>query len=99
MVLDWMIIAVSPLVTDRLSVVMVRVTLHEVSPNAIAMAVAMDTARYLIAFLSRSFCISVNCFIGFFGWWLNILRVSVQIRARPWLVLYPAERHLSAGMV
>ena len=55
MVLDWMIIAVSPLVTDRLSVVMVRVTLHEVSPRAIAMAVAIDTARYLIALMKRCF--------------------------------------------
>ena len=55
MVLDWMIIAVSPLVTDRLSVVMVRVTLHEVSPNAIATAVAIATARYLIAFVRRCF--------------------------------------------
>jgi hypothetical protein len=27
------------------------------------MAVAMETIRYLMAFLSRSFCISVNCFI------------------------------------
>ena len=55
MVFDWMMIAVSPRVRDRLSVVMVRVTLHEVSPNAIAMAVAMDTIRYLMAFLRRSF--------------------------------------------
>jgi hypothetical protein len=29
------------------------------------MAVAMDTTRYLMAFLRHSFCISVNCFIGF----------------------------------
>ena len=65
MVFVWMMTAVSPRVRERLSVVMVRVTLHEVSPNAMAMAVAMDTTRYLIAFLSRSFCISVNCFIGF----------------------------------
>ena len=40
MVFDRMITAVSPRVRDLLSVVMVRVTLHEVSPNAIAMAVA-----------------------------------------------------------
>ena len=39
----------------RLSVVIVRVTLHEVSPNAMAIAVAMETIRYLMAFLSRSF--------------------------------------------
>ena len=64
MVFDWMMTAVSPRVSDRLSVVMVRVTLHEVSPNAIATAVATDTTRYLMAFLRRSFCISVNCFIG-----------------------------------
>ena len=63
MVFDWMIIAVSPLVTDRLSVVMVRVTLHEVSPRAIAMAVAIDTARYLIALMRRCFRVSVNLFI------------------------------------
>ena len=41
MVFDWMMTAVSPRVRERLSVVMVRVTLHEVSPNAIAMAVAI----------------------------------------------------------
>ena len=55
-----MIIAVSPLVTDRLSVVMVRVTLHEVNPRAIAMAVAMDTTR-----IGAS--ISVNSRIHFVG--------------------------------
>ena len=65
MVFDWMMTAVSPWVRERLSVVMVRVTLHEVSPNAMAIAVAMETIRYLMAFLRRSFCISVNCFIGF----------------------------------
>ena len=63
MVFDWMIIAVSPLVTDRLSVVMVRVTLHEVSPSAMAMAVAMDTTRYWMAFLRRCFCVSVSGFM------------------------------------
>ena len=55
MVFDWMIIAVSPLVTDRLSVVMVRVTLHEVSPRAIAIDVAIANARYLIALIRRCF--------------------------------------------
>ena len=55
MVLDWMKTAVSPQVRERLSVVMVRVTLHEVSPNAMAIAVAMETIRYLMAFLRRSF--------------------------------------------
>ena len=55
MVLDRMITAVSPRVSERLSVVMVRVTLHEVSPRAIAMAVAIDTIRYLIALMSRCF--------------------------------------------
>ena len=99
MVLDWMIIAVSPLVTDRLSVVMVRVTLHEVSPNAIAMAVAMDTIRYLIAFLRRSFCISVNCFIGF---GVLVVKYSPCFRVHPCFSVVdisPTERHLSAGMV
>jgi hypothetical protein len=33
-------------VSDLLSVVMVRVTLHEVSPNAMAIAVATANARY-----------------------------------------------------
>ena len=55
MVFVWMMIAVSPRVRDLLSVVMVRVTLHEVSPKAIAIAVATATARYLIAFMRRSF--------------------------------------------
>ena len=55
MVLDWIMMAVSPQVRERLSVVMVRVTLHEVSPNAMAIAVAMETIRYLMAFLRRSF--------------------------------------------
>jgi hypothetical protein len=55
MVLDCMITAVSPRVRDLLSVVMVRVTLQEVSPNAIATAVATATARYLIAFVRRYF--------------------------------------------
>jgi hypothetical protein len=36
-----MMTAVSPRVSERLSVVMVRVTLHEVSPNAMAIAVAI----------------------------------------------------------
>ena len=36
-----MMIAVSPWVRDLLSVVIVRVTLHEVSPNAIAIDVAI----------------------------------------------------------
>ena len=55
MVLDWMMTAVSPRVSERLSVVMVRVTLHEVSPNAMAMAVAIAIAKYLIALTRRSF--------------------------------------------
>ena len=50
-----MITAVSPRVRDLLSVVIVLVTLHEVSPSAMAMAVAMDTARYLMAFVRRCF--------------------------------------------
>ena len=55
MVLDWMMTAVSPRVSERLSVVMVRVTLHEVSPSAIAMDVAIATAKYLMAFRRRCF--------------------------------------------
>ena len=55
--------AVSPRVRERLSVVMVRVTLQDVSPKAMAMAVAIDTARYLIAFIRRCFWGSVNGFI------------------------------------
>ena len=70
-----MMTAVSPQVRERLSVVMVRVTLHEVSPNAMAIAVAMDMTRYLMAFLRRSFCISVNCFIGF--WCLVVGNISL----------------------
>ena len=46
-----MMMAVSPRVSDLLSVVIVRVTLHEVSPKAIAMAVA-------IASVSRTFFIT-----------------------------------------
>ena len=65
MVLVCMMMAVSPLFTDRLSVVIVRVTLHEVSPNAIATAVTMASARYLMALTSRCFCSSVNGFIAF----------------------------------
>ena len=60
MVLDWMITAVSPRVRDLLSVVMVRVILQDVSPSAMAMAVAMDSARYLMAFMSCCFCVSVS---------------------------------------
>ena len=63
MVFDWMMMAVSPWVSDLLSVVIVRVTLHEVSPMAIAMAVAIASARNLIALTSRCFCCSVNGFI------------------------------------
>lgn len=55
MVFVWMMTAVSPRVRDLLSVVMVRVTLHEVSPKAIAMAVAVATAKYLIASMRRCF--------------------------------------------
>ena len=55
MVFVWMMTAVSPRVRDLLSVVIVRVTLHEVRPRAIAMAVAMAKARYLIAFRRRCF--------------------------------------------
>ena len=58
-----MITAVSPRVRDLLSVVIVRVTLQDVSPSAMAMAVAMDTARYLMAFVRRCFCVSVSGFI------------------------------------
>ena len=47
--------AVSPRVSDLLSVVIVLVILHEVNPNAIATAVAIANARYLIAFTRRSF--------------------------------------------
>ena len=53
-------IAVSPRERERLSVVMVRVTLQDVSPSAMARAVAMDSARYLMAFMSRCFCVSVS---------------------------------------
>ena len=55
MVFVWMMIAVSPLVRDWLSVVIVRVTLHEVSPRAIAIDVAIANARYLISFRRRCF--------------------------------------------
>ena len=55
MVFVWMMMAVSPRVSEQLSVVMVRVTLHEVSPNAIVMAEAMANAKYLIAFTRRCF--------------------------------------------
>ena len=65
MVFVWMMIAVSPRVRDRLSVVMVRVTLHEVSPKAIAIAVAIANARYLIALKMRCFWVSVSLFIMF----------------------------------
>ena len=60
-----MMTAVSPRVRERLSVVMVRVTLHEVSPNAIATAVALDIAKYLIALIRRFFCVSVKFLILF----------------------------------
>ena len=63
MVFDWMMTAVSPRVSERLSVVIVRVTLHEVRPRAIAMAVAMANARYLIAFRRRCFCVLVSGFM------------------------------------
>ena len=63
MVFVWMMIAVSPRVRDRLSVVMVRVTLHEVSPIAIAIDVAIANARYLIALTRRCFCVSVSGFM------------------------------------
>ena len=55
MVFVWMMTAVSPQVSERLSVVMVRVTLHEVSPNAMAIAVATANAKYLIALTRRCF--------------------------------------------
>ena len=58
MVFDWMMMAVSPRVRDLLSVVIVRVTLHEVSPNTIAIDVAIANAKYLIAFRRRCFCVS-----------------------------------------
>ena len=54
-VLVCIITAVSPRVSDLLSEVMVRVTLHEVSPSAMAMADATANARYLIAFTRRCF--------------------------------------------
>ncbi len=63
MVFDWMITAVSPRVRDLLSVVIVRVTLQDVSPSAMAMAVAMASARYLMALTSRCFWVSFNGFI------------------------------------
>ena len=63
MVLDWMMTVVSPRVSERLSVVIVRVTLHEVSPNAIAIDVAIANARYLIALIRRCFCVSVSGFM------------------------------------
>ena len=63
MVFVWMMIAVSPRVMDLLSVVMVRVTLHEVNPKAIAIAVAIANARYLIALTRRCFCVSVSGFM------------------------------------
>ena len=63
MVFDWMMTAVSPRVSERLSVVIVRVTLHEVSPNAIAIDVAIANARYLIALTRRCFWVSVSGFM------------------------------------
>ena len=68
MVFDWMITAVSPRVRDLLSVVIVRVTLQDVSPSAMAMAI--DNARYLMAFTSRSFWVSFN---GFIVWWFRFI--------------------------
>ena len=66
MVFVWMMIAVSPLLRDLLSVVIVRVTLHEVSPRAIAMAVAIASARYLIALKDTIFEYQlVSCFCAF----------------------------------
>ncbi len=55
MVLVWIMTAVSPRVRDLLSVVMVRVTLQEVSPIAIATAVTVAIAKYLIALIRRCF--------------------------------------------
>ena len=66
MVFDWMMMAVSPRVRDLLSVVIVRVTLHEVSPKAIAIDVAIANARYLIALMRRCFCVS-DSFIEYRG--------------------------------
>ena len=89
MVLTWMMIAVSPWVRDLLSVVIVRVTLHEVSPRAIAIDVAIANARYLIALTRRCFCVSVS---GFMFLWFCALGAGYvtlwgYVRFRRWCCL------------
>ena len=89
MVLTWMMIAVSPWVRDLLSVVIVRVTLHEVSPRAIAIDVAIANARYLIALIRRCFWVSVS---GFMFLWFCALGAGYvtlwgYVRFRRWCCL------------
>ena len=89
MVLDWMMTAVSPRVSERLSVVIMRVTLHEVSPRAIAIDVAIANARYLIALTRRCFCVSVS---GFMFLWFCALGAGYvtllgYVRFRRWCCL------------
>ena len=85
-------IAVSPLVRDLLSVVIVRVTLQDVSPSAMAMAVAIDNARYLMAFIRRCFCVLVS---GFMLLWFCAIRAgysSLWGYVRLVLLVLPAAR-------
>ena len=89
MVLTWMMIAVSPWVRDLLSVVIVRVTLHEVSPNAIAIDVAIANARYLIALTRRCFWVSVSgfMFLWFCALWAGYVTLWGCVRFRRWCCL------------
>ena len=87
-------IAVSPLVRDLLSVVIVRVTLQDVSPSAMAMAVAIDNARYLMAFIRRCFCVLVS---GFMLLWFCAIRAgysSLWGYVRLVLLVLPAARYV-----
>ena len=66
MVFDWMMTAVSPRLIERLSVVIVRVTLHEVSPSAIGMYEQNrrePSAATLVA-LSQVFGVSTDYLLG-----------------------------------
>ena len=84
-----MMIAVSPWVRDLLSVVIVRVTLHEVSPRAIAIDVAIANARYLIALTRRCFCVSVSgfMFLWFCALWAGYVTLWGCVRFRRWCCL------------
>ena len=84
-----MMIAVSPWVRDLLSVVIVRVTLHEVSPRAIAIDVAIANARYLIALTRRCFCVSVSgfMFLWFCALWAGYVTLWGCVHFRRWCCL------------